>query len=72
MVLVGVVFIKWKGRIAKRPEIEVEKKKLREPLLPSYDWMLKYKIKADGTILKSEYRTVGRWLKEYYHTEKRK
>ena len=66
-----VLYLKYKERTEKRPEIQIDKKKLKKSLIPSYDWILENKLRADGTFTTSQFKMLGNWLKEFY-VEKQK
>ena len=61
-----VLFLKYKEKTEKRAECQIDKKKLKKSLMPSYNWMLENKLNNNATLLKSKYKILGQWLKEFY------
>ena len=60
-----VLYLKYKEKTEKRKEIQIDKKKLKKSLLPSYQWINENKLK-NQTLKKSNYKILGKWLQEYY------
>ena len=60
-----ILYLKYKEKTEKRKEVEIDKKKLKQALKPSYEWMIEYKLKSNGTLKRSKYKILGKWLKEY-------
>ena len=61
-----ILFVKYKQKIEKRADIRIDKERLKESLMPSYDWILENRLKTNCTLMKSEYKLLGKWLKEFY------
>lgn len=61
-----VLYLKYKEKTEKRPEINIDKKKVRRALMPSYNWMMSNKLNINPAIQRSNYKILGQWLKEYY------
>ena len=63
-----ILYLAYKAKIEEREEdsAEFDKIKLRKALQPSFNWMLENKLKQNGTLQKSEYKMLGKWLKEFY------
>eukprot|EP01084_Bolivina_argentea_P274228 467352_1 len=64
-----VLFLKYKEKTEKKPEIQIDKKKLKKSLMPGFNWMLQNKLKNNKTVKKSQYKILGQWLQEYYKTK---
>ena len=61
-----VLYLKYRESSERRPEVHIDRKKLKKSLMPSYNWMLEYKLDANGTLKASQYKILGKWLQEYY------
>ena len=61
-----VLYLKYKEKTEQRPEVGLDKKQVRDALMPGYDWMLNNKLNINTSIQVSNYKVLGRWLKEYY------
>merc|ERR1712228_147249 len=67
-----VLFIKYEEKTRKRPEIQIDKKVLKKSLVPPFNWMLENRLKTKQSIKKSEYKILGKWLKEYHRIKMKK
>jgi len=61
-----VLFLKYKEKTEKRPEIQIDKKKLKKSLMPSFNWILQHKLRENEKLQKAKYKILGKWLKEFY------
>merc|ERR1712048_796584 len=66
LLFICVLFIKYQEKTHKRPEMQIDKKVLKKSLVPAFNWMLENRVKAHQSIKKSEYKILGKWLKEYH------
>jgi len=64
-----VLFLKYKEKVEKRAEVQIDKKKLKKSLMPSYNWIMENKLTDNATLQKSKYKILGKWLKEYYQVK---
>ena len=65
MLFACVLYLKYVEKTENKPEIQIDKKKLKKALMPSYNWMMENKLKDDMTIPKSNYKILGEWLQEF-------
>ena len=66
MLFACVLYLKYVEKTENKPEIQIDKKRLKKALMPSFNWMLENKLKDDmTTIQKSNYKILGEWLQEY-------
>ena len=61
-----IVFVKYKEKTEKRANIRIDKERLKESLMPSYDWILRNRLKTHGKLQRNQYKILGKWLKEFY------
>merc|ERR1712129_642255 len=69
MLFACVLYLKYKEKTENKAEIQIDKKKLKKSLMPSFDWMMENKLKDIGCIKKNDYKVLGQWLKEYWETK---
>ena len=61
-----VLYLKYTEKKENRPEVDLDKKQVRDALMPGYNWMLSNKLNINTSIQVSNYKILGRWLKEFY------
>merc|ERR1712129_624449 len=65
MLFACVLYLKYVEKTENKLEIQIDKKKLKKALMPSYNWMLENKLEnGTMTVQKSNYKILGEWLQE--------
>ena len=71
MLFACVLYLKYVENVENKPEIKIDKKKLKKVMMPSFDWMKEHKFKEKDTIKKRDYKVLGEWLIEFYETKRK-
>eukprot|EP01083_Nonionella_stella_P034485 94375_1 len=71
-----VLYLKYIEKTQKKEEVKVDKKRLKQSLMPAFNWMLENRFGSEYNVSNGlntgEYKQLGTWLIEYYETKQEK